>query len=187
MKPTDAVWHVPVPLGEILETGLHREIEADDATRKAIAKLAGLRALPMLRASFDLKPSGDQIHVTGRVLATVGQTCVVTLEPVENAIDEPVDIMFSENVPVQAANATAADDHDNPDIDPPEPIQGGAIDLGALAAEFMILALDPYPRKPGAVFESQVAPDDPADHPFAGLAVLKGENSPQKPRKSKGK
>ena len=37
--------------------------------------------------------------------------------------------------------------------DPPEPIVNGAIDLGALAAEFLMLGLDPYPRKPGAVFE----------------------------------
>ena len=187
MKPADAPWHVPVSLGEIPETGLHRQIEADEASRAAIAKLAGLQGLSMLRAAFDLKPSGDQIHVTGQVRATVEQTCVVTLEPMENAIDEPVDIMFLENPPVQAAHEPAGEEHENLEIDPPEPILGGAIDLGALATEFMILALDPYPRKPGAVFESLIAPDDPADHPFAGLAALKEGHSPKNPRKSKGK
>ena len=35
--------------------------------------------------------------------------------------------------------------------DAPDPIVDGKIDLGALAAEFMILGLDPYPRKPGVV------------------------------------
>jgi uncharacterized metal-binding protein YceD (DUF177 family) len=187
MKPADAPWHASVPLGEISEAGLHREIEADAVTRAAIAKLAGLQGLSMLRAAFDLKPSADQIHVTGRVRATVEQTCVVTLEPVENAIDEPVDIMFSENPPAQAAHEAAGEEHENLESDPPEPILGGAIDLGALATEFMILALDPYPRKPGAVFESLIAPDDPADHPFAGLAALKEGNSSKNPRKSKGK
>jgi hypothetical protein len=34
----------------------------------------------------------------------------------------------------------------------PDPIVDGKIDLGALAAEFMILGLDPYPRKPGVDF-----------------------------------
>lgn len=188
MKAVDAAWRVPVAVGEIPETGLHRQIEADEETREAIAKMAGLEGLPMLSASFDLKPSGDQIHVTGRVRATVGQTCVVTLEPVENAIDEPVDIVFSENAPAQAAqDAAGGDEHENLETDPPEPILGGVIDLGALATEFMILALNPYPRKPGVVFQPLKAPDDPADHPFAGLAVLKDGNPPRNPRKSKGK
>ena len=58
----------------------------------------------------------------------------------------------------------------------PEPLIGGVVDLGALAIEFLILGLDPYPRKPGAVFEP------PQDHkpeagPFAALAKLaKGQD-----------
>ncbi len=54
----------------------------------------------------------------------------------------------------------------------PEPLIGGGVDLGALATEFLILGLDPYPRKPGAVFE---APQDvkPDPGPFAALAGLK--------------
>lgn len=58
----------------------------------------------------------------------------------------------------------------------PEPLLGGVVDLGALATEFLILGLDPYPRKSGAVFE---APPDrkPEDSPFAALAKLtKGQD-----------
>ena len=40
------------------------------------------------------------------------------------------------------------------DEDEPDPIIDGKIDLGALAAEFFALGLDPYPRKPGVSFES---------------------------------
>src|SRR5262249_13731614 len=49
---------------------------------------------------------------------------------------------------------------------------GGAIDLGAIAIEFLILGLDPYPRKPDAVFQGSAVGDDAA-HPFAALAALK--------------
>ena len=56
--------------------------------------------------------------------------------------------------------------------DGPEPLIGGAVDLGAIAIEFLILGIDPYPRKPGAVFEASPAGDDPAK-PFAALAALK--------------
>jgi len=60
----------------------------------------------------------------------------------------------------------------------PEPLIGGAVDLGAIATEFLVLGVDPYPRKPGAVF------DPPQDHkpdggPFAALAKLtKGGDGP---------
>ena len=56
--------------------------------------------------------------------------------------------------------------------DAPEPLVGNAIDLGAIATEFLILGLDPYPRKPDVVFETPPAGDEPA-HPFAALAGLK--------------
>jgi hypothetical protein len=38
--------------------------------------------------------------------------------------------------------------------DPPEPIVDGIIDLGAVTLEFLALALDPYPRKPGVSFDA---------------------------------
>jgi hypothetical protein len=46
------------------------------------------------------------------------------------------------------------------------------VDLGALATEFLILGLDPYPRKAGAVFQPP-APAQPDESPFAALAKLK--------------
>ena len=55
---------------------------------------------------------------------------------------------------------------------PPEPIVDGRLDLGALATEFLILGIDPYPRKPGAVFEAPSSADRDATA-FAALAALK--------------
>ena len=55
--------------------------------------------------------------------------------------------------------------------DDPEPLVGGSVDLGAFATEFLMLGLDPYPRKPGAIFEP---PQDrkPDEGPFAALSKL---------------
>jgi len=183
-------WHVVVPVAEIPPSGLHREIEAGEAERQAIAALAGLRELPRLSASFDLYPtSGDQVIVTGQVLGTVGQTCVVTLEPLLNEVDEPVDVTFASDTgeaPVLPQDGEEDEDAVAED-DPPEPIVNGAIDLGTLATEFLMLGLDPYPRKAGAVFEPVVTPADPEDHPFAALAKLKAPDSASKPKKSNDK
>ena len=51
-------------------------------------------------------------------------------------------------------------------------IEGGVIDLGRLSTDVMYLAIDPYPRTSGAVFEPLVAAQDPEDHPFAALKAL---------------
>ncbi len=67
--------------------------------------------------------------------------------------------------------------------DPPEPIVNGFIDLGQLAAEFLVLGLDPYPRKPGAEFIPPELVVDPEEHPFAALKALKEADQAPKARK----
>ena len=81
-------WHVPVSVAELPEEGQHVGLAADAGVRAAVARLAGLRALPRLEARFHMVPQGaGAVHVTGVVSATVGQNCVVTLEPMESKID----------------------------------------------------------------------------------------------------
>ena len=172
-------WRAFVMVTQIPDDGLHRDIEADQAARDAMAEAAGLREISSARAAFDLAPaSGGRVHVTGRVQARIGQTCVVTLDPIENEIDEAVDLMFAPSEQLsQFAEATedAADGADE-SADPPEPIENGVIDLGRLATDMLYLAIDPYPRKTGAVFEAQVAAADPDDHPFAALRALQPDS-----------
>jgi uncharacterized metal-binding protein YceD (DUF177 family) len=165
----------PVIVAQIPEAGLHREIEADPAARRAMADIAGLREVVAARATFELrlKPDG-KVHVTGRVQARVGQDCVVTLDPVENEIDEPVDLIFAppDQIP-QMADLVDDDLDDDAEVpDPPEPIVNGQIELGRIATDALFLGIDPYPRKPGAVFETEIAPEDPEEHPFAALRAL---------------
>jgi uncharacterized metal-binding protein YceD (DUF177 family) len=154
------LWSVPVAVEDIPDTGLHIEIEAPAATRIALAEFAALRELPRLAAVFDLIHEGEGVHVTGQVSAHVGQTCVVTLEPVESSIEEAVDLRFS-----PAATAPKLDEE-------PEPLVGGRVDLGAIATEFLLLSIDPYPRKADAKFIPPKREDDGA-HPFAALETLK--------------
>lgn len=172
MKKPDLPWSVPVAVEDVPDTGLHMEIEAPEPVRAGVAKLAGVRDIPRLAAEFDLTRQGAGVHVAGRVQATVGQTCVVSLEPMESELDEPVEVSFSPTVAAQAATA-AEGHHARPDEEePPEPLVGGAVDLGALAVEFLLLGIDPYPRKAGVEF-SAPAVEDSSDHPFAALESLK--------------
>jgi uncharacterized metal-binding protein YceD (DUF177 family) len=170
-------WRVPITVAHIPDTGLHRKLEASTAERQAMAELAGLREILSAQAAFDVTPkSGGRVHVTGYVRARVGQTCVVTLDPIENEIDEEIDLMFAPEAEARRLADLIEEGQDNeepPEIaDPPEAIVGGIIDLGRLATDALFLAIDPYPRKSGAVFEAEVTTADPGDHPFAVLKAL---------------
>ncbi|CCD87444.1 conserved hypothetical protein [Bradyrhizobium sp. ORS 285] len=174
--PAKDPWRAaPVIVAQIPEAGLHREIEADAAALAALAEIGELREVLSAHASFDLVEKRDgKVHVEGRVRARIGQTCVVTLDPIETEIDEPIDQMFAppEQIPELA---DFVEDDPNSDVDtadPPEPIINGQIDLGRLAADALFLAIDPYPRKPGAVFEQPAEATSPEDHPFAALKSL---------------
>jgi hypothetical protein len=162
-------WHFPVAVEDVPELGEHFDLTADSQVRAAIAKAAGLRDLTRLEANFDVNRQRGGLRVVGRIAATVGQTCVVTLEPVANEVAEDVDLLFAPQASVAESGGAAIRPEGNKyDV---EPLIGEVVDLGALATEFLVLGLDPYPRKPGAVFES---PEETAagDGPFSALAAL---------------
>jgi hypothetical protein len=166
---TERPWSVAVRLDEIPEAGRHVELEANAAARAELAGPLGVDAVERLSASFDLARRGrDGLHVGGRVSATVRQTCVVSLEPVVNTIDEEVDVDFA---PPREAN-DAAEDAEGQGREEAEPLIGNSVDLGVLATEFLILGVDPYPRKAGVAFEAP-APGGAESHPFAALAAWK--------------
>jgi hypothetical protein len=181
-------WSVPIVVAQIPDTGLHREIEADRATRDAMAVVAGLREILSAGASLDLTlEKAGRVHVTGRVRARIGQTCVVSLDPIENDIDEAIDLIFAppEQIPEMADLVDEAAESDADIPDPPEPIVNGVIDLGRLATDALFLGVDPYPRKPGAVFEPVIEAVDPEDHPFAALKALQPSAKPRTPKQPK--
>ena len=137
-------WRVPVVVAQIPETGLHRDLEADQAIRNAVADVGDLREVLSVQASFDVTPmSGGRFQVAGHVRARVGQTCVVTLEEIENDIDEPIDLIFAppEQIPQMAALVDEAEEGDEETPDPPEPIENGMIDLGRVATDALYLSL----------------------------------------------
>ena len=174
-------WRAPVVVAQIPDTGLHRDIEADQPARQAMAQLAGLREILSANASLDVTPRGvGRFHVAGRVRARIGQTCVVTLDPIENDIDEEVDLIFAppEQIPERADLVDEAIEDGAEIPDPPEPIENGVIDLGRLATDALFLAIDPYPRRSDAVFEPPVEAADPEAHPFAALKALKLKAKP---------
>ncbi len=176
----------------VSDGGLDTRVEATLAECAAVAAATDLPALASLAARFTVRRrAGGRVEVRGEVTADITQLCVVTLEPFPTAVAQPVDLLFApaaDELDLPVVRGAARDDHDrgsretpaavpgsDDQADPPDPIVDGAIDLGAVAVEFLTLARDPYPRKPDAEFADVVAQgaDDAKPSPFAALQRLK--------------
>jgi uncharacterized metal-binding protein YceD (DUF177 family) len=164
-------WTLPILVAELPGEGRDYEVIPDSTEREALARRAGVNAVRSLSADLHVAPDGrGGATVEGVLRATVTQTCVVTLEEFDNQIEEPISLRF-------APAEEIADDPDGlVDIegeDPPDPLVNGGIDLADVVGEFLALSVDPYPRRPGAVFQSPAEPAAGLDSPFAALEKLK--------------
>jgi hypothetical protein len=181
-------WSDPVAVIQIPETGLARDIEANPEQKQGMAALGGILGVDRVRAELLLVPiKGGTIHVTGRVFGRLTQSCVVTLDPIESDFDEPIDLIFAPPSQIRDLADSVDEDIESEEEtpDPPEPIDNGFIDLGKLATDAVFLGLDPYPRKPDAVFQPLIEPTAPEEHPFAALKSLQldpGQAAGKKPK-----
>jgi uncharacterized metal-binding protein YceD (DUF177 family) len=171
MEKPAPILSVPLRVDEVPETGRRVTVAADAPVRSALARAAGLLDLPRFEATFEVARHGrGGLHVSGRISATVRQTCVVTLDEIDNEIDEAVDLTFVAGP--RHDEPTKQDGDSEGTGETPEVLVNGTVDLGAIATEFLILAIDPYPRKSDAVFVAPSAGPS-GNHPFAALAALK--------------
>ncbi|MEK4034781.1 YceD family protein [Methylocystis sp. IM3] len=173
----------PLLLAEIPPEGLEIEIAASETERDALARLNAIPAILSLTADLRARRwRGDGMEVSGALRARVRQTCVLTLEDFEADVFEPIDVRFAppQEAPRPRSRRHEPEpetlDHDALGEDPPDELIGGAVDLGGVVAEFLTLALDPYPHKPGAEF-AEPAPESGADvvSPFAQLRPARGK------------
>ena len=119
-----------------------------------------------------LSRDGERVRAEGRVMASLTQSCVITGDPVGQAVDEAFAIDF---IPEPAVDRADEEIELGPDDCDTVFHDGAAIDLGAAVVDTLALALDPYPRSAGAkaaLKEAGVLSEEEAG-PFAALAALK--------------
>lgn len=168
-----ADWTRPIRLHELARGPLKLRLEPDAAERVRIAHDLGLESLPGLVADIAVRPWLDGAEITGRFTARVEQLCSLSLESFEQEISGELEVRA---VPSGSPNASPEEgghelelDLDAPD--PPDVLEGDAIDVAAYLLEHLALEIDPFPRKPGAEFD--YAPPDKEESPFAVLKNLK--------------
>ncbi len=162
----------PIRLERLGAAPLIVTLVPDPSVRAALAERFDLQAVAALRADLTVRRHADSgwIEVAGSVFAEAVQTCVVTTDPIPVTVATELLELFDDSGEV-AENEIVLD----PMADIPEPILDDTLDVGEIVAQSFGLALDPYPRVPGAelAFTDVEASGSPADSPFARLADLK--------------
>lgn len=162
-----------IPVDRVPDLGSREKLEANEAERAALAARFDLVSIEAFSGKMELKPwRKGGIRVNGKMEAAITQSCVVTLEPFESRVVFEIERFFLGKT---NAGATQVRDVESLEGDEPDLIIDNSIDLGELAAEELGLALDPYPRKPGAEFGSGPEPEttEKTRQPFASLAALR--------------
>lgn len=169
--PMTAPWPCEIPLAQVDRGAVNLRLEPSAEQRKVIAKQLGLVSLEALSAEVYLSSWLDGASISGLLRARVVQTCSATADDFET----PIDARFALKVlPAESQNAPQEEFGDlgaDPDADdPPDVLEGEAIDVSGYVVEHLALELDPFPRKPGAVF---VQPPEPTEiSPFSALKDL---------------
>lgn len=168
--------HRPIAVGKVGPAGLEREVVATPAECAAIAARLLIPAVAALSCRFRLTPLGEgTIAAEGVLAARVTQDCVVTTDPFESEVQEAFRVRF---VPESRFVEPEEDDLLDLEADDEIPYAGNHIDLGEAAVEQLALALDPYPRGPGADAAEAALPADPDDTPQSPFAALARRGRP---------
>jgi len=116
------------------------------------------------------------LRVKAEIHAEVTQVCVVTLRPFQAKVEEAFTILL------RFASGKEKDlSEDDFGYDMAELLETSKLDIGELVAQYLALALDPYPRAPGAEWQGAVDGAEaasavvPTDSPFAKLGQLKNK------------
>lgn len=165
IAPMSTEFSRPVKAGHIHDEPQSFTVEAGAEARAALARRFGLPAIAALSGKFTLRHErGGVVGARLSMMARVTQLCVISNEAFDAEITEAAELRF-----VPADSFTEGDELASDSLEAPDeiPYENDVIDLGEALAEQLALALDPYPRKPGAELPGEAT--DGEGSPFAAL------------------
>ncbi len=177
MEPTPLEFSLPVSVSSLPENGRLFTFSLDEPTCQVLAKRYAIPAVDKFEADLTVVPVTVGARVTGRIDARLVRECVASLDPLNEALAEPVDIIFDRSlnseIAVEDMNLETLAAEGNR-----EPLSGDEIDIGELAIQQISLAMDLFPRRKDAVSLADRYGADRSSSPFDALAELKtGEKS----------
>lgn len=184
--PADSLPTHWLNVSRLPETGSPFEIALDEAALTRIAEAMDLLSVEHLVIEGRLIPqAAGAILLQGELGAKVTQSCVVSLEPVEAAVEAELVRKFVPE-PRRRRQPETELVFELEDEDEPEFFTGNRIDVLKSALEELSLALDPFPRKDTVELSAndQASRTDKTQDrtkPFAGLKALIAEKNVKDP------
>ncbi len=195
-EQTEPEFSRPYRIGEIGDEDRQIELVASAAECAGLAKRFAVTDVDGLRATLVLRREGRRrIRLGGDIRAQVTQQSILSLEPVKSDLVEKLNILFcAEGDPLLEAIEAAEDgEHMVELMGDVERLECDGADLGEFVAQYLALAIDPYPREGddvslgdigelkdvverhrGAITFDALDPADPAagkQNPFASLKI----------------
>jgi len=175
-EPSLVEFSRPVPVVRLGADAVTYRIDATGDERAALARRFDLVSIDYFAAEVTLSRHGGDIRLAAEIAADVVQLCCLTLEPFAGKLIDRATLLYRRKAPPADL---VVDDEDY------EVLVGDEIDIGEAAAQQLSLALDPFPRAPGATIDESVIsgpaiavagqlttdPEAPK-RPFAELAKL---------------
>lgn len=170
-----SAWSEWIGLADLRSGPVTRLIAADRDARRALADDLGVDRLDRLEAEVSVAPWLDGAVIDARWSAVIEQTCGVTLEPFGTELAGAFSVRAlpssSPHAPKEPTREVAVDPEAE---DPPDLLDEDRVDLAGYVVEHLALEIDPFPRRPGAVFEPPAEPpaEEQPPSPFAALRDL---------------
>ena len=158
---------------DIPDAGLKEIRTATQVELAALTAALEVLSCDQLTSDFVIRGiGGGRFRLAGTLSAQLTQSCVVTLEPIQQTVEGSFDVEFS---PVGNLPESTEDEIEALGAAEIEPIEHGRIDAGRIVFETLSAAVNPYPRKSGAAFETDADDSGAAGQggPFAALKILK--------------
>jgi uncharacterized metal-binding protein YceD (DUF177 family) len=151
------------------------EVTSTAEERARIATRMGVSSVDAFSAKITTEAVRGGVRATGMLTARITQPCVVTTEPVAQEISEPLNRLFLPRSAASKPGPAAEVFVDLDDEDEPDAFEGPEVDMTPYLMEMLALAIDPYPRAPGARLPEDRQAQDTPESPFAKLQSLKND------------
>lgn len=171
IEPAPTFTHV-IELADLPREGRSFSFTALEDVFGELIRRLGVVGIHQLAYSLHALPTPDGVKISGQVSASLLRTCVITGETMDEQIEEDLRLTFVHK------SGKAVDDELTLDEDWPEFLESAQLDLAEVAVQQLLIAMNPYPRKRGAIYEP--APTPPlSTSPFSALGQIKSDEPPQ--------
>ena len=140
--------------------------EGSDDECRALAERLGILVLHQVKVTGVVGhvTAGGDIDLSGYIQAVLEQNCSITLEPIREDLKTSFNIRFSDCISEDSPIGQIEEELGDRSF---EPMPAGPVDIGEIAAQYLSLAINPFPRTSGATLDASA---------LEGVAILSEED-----------